>query len=52
MAGVWERLFEAMGEQPDFEYVLVDATICEAHADACGAKGGLKLTRLAAPAAA
>jgi putative transposase len=52
MAGVWERLFEAMGEQPDFEDVLVDATICEAHADACGAKGGLKLTRLAAPAAA
>jgi hypothetical protein len=23
--------------EPDFEYVLVDATICKAHADASGA---------------
>ena len=26
--------------EPDFEYVLVDATICKAHADASGAKRG------------
>ena len=50
-AGVWERLFEAMRQDPDFECVLVDATICKAHADASGAKGGLQLTRSAAPAA-
>lgn len=50
-AGVWERLFEAMRQDPDFEHVLVDATICKAHADASGAKGGLRLTRSAAPAA-
>ncbi|TFL16348.1 transposase [Jannaschia formosa] len=52
IAGVWKQLFEAMKEQPDFEYVLVDATICKVHADACGAKGGLRLTRSVAPAGA
>ena len=49
-AGVWERLFEAMRVDPDFECVLAGATICKAHADASGAKGGLQLTRSAAPA--
>ena len=33
-AGVWESLFKALSQEPDFEYVLVDATICKAHADA------------------
>lgn len=46
-AEVWESLFKALSRDPDFEYVLVDATICKAHADANGAKGGLRLTRLA-----
>jgi len=46
--GVWESLFKRLSVEPDFEYVLVDATICKAHADASGAKGGLKLTQLAA----
>lgn len=50
-AGVWESLFKALCKDPDFEYVLVDATICKAHADASGAKGGLKLTRSAVPKA-
>lgn len=52
LAGVWEALFKALSADPDFEYVLIDATICKAHADASGAKGGLKLTQLAAPKAA
>lgn len=42
--GVWERLFKALAREPDFEYVLIDATISKAHADASGAKGGLRLT--------
>ncbi len=45
LAGVWENLFKALRQDPDFEYVLIDATICKAHADASGAKGGLGLTR-------
>jgi len=51
LAGVWESLFNALAVEPDFEYVLVDATICKAHADASGAKGGLRLTRSADPEA-
>ena len=50
-AGVWERLFAALAEDPDFEYVIIDATIVRAHQHAAGAKGGLKLKRSAAPAA-
>jgi len=52
IAGVWESLFKALSTDPDFEYVLVDATICKTHADATSQKGGLKLPVLAAPEAA
>jgi putative transposase len=51
MGGVWESLFKALVQDPDFEYVLVDATICKVHADATSPKGGLRLVRSAAPAA-
>lgn len=44
LAGVWETLFNALRMDPDFEYVLIDATICKVHADATSQKGGLKLT--------
>jgi putative transposase len=36
--GVWERLFAAMADDPDFEYVIVDATIVRAHQHSAGAK--------------
>lgn len=42
-AGVWKTLFHALADTPDFEYVLIDSTISKVHADAAGAKGGLKL---------
>src|ERR671912_490555 len=38
--GVWQRLFAAMADDPDFEYVIVDATIVRAHQHSAGAKGG------------
>lgn len=50
-AAVWERLFKEVSTDPDFEYVLIDATISKVHADATSQKGGLKLTPSAAPAA-
>ena len=50
-AGVWEQLFKALSTDPDFEYVLVDATISKVHADATSQKGGLRLTPSAGPAA-
>ena len=39
-AGVFERLFEQLSGQPDFEYVLIDGTIVTAHQKASGKKGG------------
>src|SRR3954467_11802456 len=39
-AGVFERIFERVSEEPDFEYVLIDGTIVTAHQKASGAKGG------------
>ena len=41
---VFERLFRAMQDYPDFEYILVDSTIVRAHQHSAGAqKRGLKL---------
>ena len=51
LPGVWERLFNALADDPDFEYVLIDSTICKAHADATGARGGLRLRGSVARAA-
>src|ERR1700733_8795516 len=48
--GVWWRIFEAMSDDPDFEYLIVDSTIIRAHQHASGAKkGGLKIRPSAAP---
>jgi putative transposase len=41
-AGVWERLFHALSDDPDFEYLMIDSTIVRAHQHSAGAKGGLK----------
>ena len=50
---VWWRIFAALSDDPDFEYLIVDATIVRAHQHAAGAKkGGLRIKPLAAPAAA
>ena len=41
--GVFKRLFEAVADDPDFEYVLIDGTIISVHQKASGAKGGLSV---------
>jgi hypothetical protein len=38
-AGVREGPFEALVDVPDFEHVLVDATISKVHADATSQRG-------------
>jgi putative transposase len=43
--GVWERLFKVLAGDPDFEHVMIDATIIRAHQHSAGAKGGLKIRR-------
>ena len=50
--GVWERIFNALVEDPDFEHLIIDATIVRAHQHAAGAKGGAKIRRSGVRAAA
>jgi transposase len=46
LKGVWWRIFEAMSDDPDFEYLIVASTVVRAHQHAAGAKkGGLKIKR-------
>jgi putative transposase len=47
-AGVWESIFCALSDDPDFEYVMIDSTIVRAHQHSAGAKGGLKRRKLLA----
>ena len=41
--GVWERVFKALCDDPDFEYVLIDGTLVRVHQHGTGAKRGLKI---------
>ncbi len=50
--GVWQRLFKVLAGDPNFERVMIDATIVRAHQHAAGAKGGLKIRRSAVRVAA
>lgn len=50
--GIWERIFNALVENPDFEYLIIDSTIVRAHQHAAGAKGGAKMRRSGVRAAA
>lgn len=50
--GVFERLFQALSADPDFEYTIIDATIVRVHQHASGGQGGLRLRPSAAPRAA
>ena len=51
-AGVWQRLFQALADMPDFGHVLIDSTIAKVYVDATGPKGGLQPPRSAGRAAA
>ena len=41
--GVFESLFNALSDDPDFEYVMIDGTIVRVHQHGAGARGGLKI---------
>ncbi len=41
-AGVFDRIFEALSDDADFEYVIVDGTIVRVHQHGTGAKGGTR----------
>jgi transposase len=42
-ADVFQRIFDAVSDDPDMEYAMVDATIVKVHRHGHGAKGGLKI---------
>jgi putative transposase len=44
---IWQSLFKVLADDPDFEHVMIDATIVRAHQHAAGAKGGFKMRRSA-----
>ena len=46
--GIWESLFKVLAADPDFEQIMIDATIVRAHQHAVGAKGGFKMKPSAA----
>lgn len=38
--GIWERILEALVEDTDFEWLMIDASHVKVHPDAAGARGG------------
>ena len=42
-AGVFDRIFSALSEEPDMEMAMVDATIVKVHRAGQGSKGGLSV---------
>lgn len=38
--GVWEALLEKLIDEPDFEWLMIDASHAKVHSDAAGARGG------------
>ncbi len=39
---VFKRIFDALSDEPDMEYAMIDATIVKVHRHGMGAKGGLR----------
>ena len=38
--GVWERLLDLLIDEPDYEWLMIDASHCKVHPHAAGAEGG------------
>ena len=50
-AGVWERVFNSLTDDPDNQYLMLDTTLVRAHQQAATGKGGTKIRRWGAPEA-
>ncbi len=46
---VWQRVFEVMADDPDFDYLIIDSTIVYVHEVVKGNVRGLKIAPLAQP---
>ena len=38
--GIWEKLLDILIDEPDYEWLMIDASHCKVHPHAAGAKGG------------
>ncbi|MCP5449337.1 MAG: IS5 family transposase [Gammaproteobacteria bacterium] len=38
--GIWEKLLDILIDEPDYEWLMIDASHCKVHPHATGAKGG------------
>ena len=38
--GVWEKLLDVLIDDPDYEWLMIDASHCKVHPHAAGARGG------------
>ena len=38
--GIWEKLLDVLIDEPDYEWLMIDASHVKVHPDASGAKGG------------
>ena len=38
--GIWEKLLDLLIDEPDYEWLMIDATHCKVHPHASGAVGG------------
>lgn len=38
--GIWAKLFKMFVQDPDFEWLMIDASYIKVHPDATGARGG------------
>ena len=50
--GIWEKLLEILIKEPDFEWLMIDATFIKVHMHAAGARGGnqdMSLTKGGSP---
>ena len=50
-AGVWERIFAMLMEDPKNQYVMLDSTIVRAHQQSAAGKGGARTRRWGVPEA-
>ena len=48
-AGIWERVFEALIEDPKNQYLMLDTTLVRAHQQAATGKGGTRTRLWGAP---
>jgi len=44
--GVWQKVAEALSDDPDLEWLMIDSTVVRAHQHAAGKKGGKKPNNL------